>query len=239
VSCHMFAEMKARMQGREVTVLHNYRFKPNLLRMREHLHRFPPGALRAVTLHVETPSPVNEQSSWMKQEWKNRIVLTDYAMHYLDICWLFCTGDMQIHRCLVSKNDRGELETLSAALSFDGAPCDILIRSGGHQRHCIVTHHFQNYSTELRFFPDVFVAMTGGRSLLDDARLAWRGLCATMSKILDKLGVRVDDRSHDIVLAAFAGCGGAAPLEELSLDSLTPFYQRLTTLADSVYQHEA
>ena len=239
VSSAMLADMKARMQGRQVTVLHNYRFKPNLLQMREHMRRFPPGALRAVSLHFETPSPAGEQSSWLRQEWKNRIVLTDYAMHYLDLCWLFCTGEMQIHRCLVAKNDRGELESLSAALSFDGAPCDILIRSGGHQRHCIVTHHFQNYSTELRFFPDVFVAMTGGRSLLDDARLAWRGLTSTMSKILEKLGFRVADRSHDIVLAAFAGCGDTAPLQELSLDSLTPFYQRLTTLADRVYQHES
>lgn len=236
VNAAMLADMNERMKGREVFVLHNYRFKPNLLQMRKHLARHPPGALRAVTLHLETPSPANEQSSWMKQEWAHRIVLADYAMHYLDVCWMFCSGEMNINRCLVSKNDRGELETLSAALTFDQVPCDILIRSGGHQRHCIISHHFQNYSTELRFYPDVFVPMTGGRSLVDDGLLAWRGLTSTFSKILEKLGLRVADRSHDIILAAFAGCGDTAPLAEVSLESLTPFYQRLTMLADRVYQ---
>jgi nucleoside-diphosphate-sugar epimerase/predicted dehydrogenase len=232
----MLSQMTEAVKNREAFVLHNYRFKPNLMRMREHLLTYPPGALRAVSLHVETPSPANEQSNWMKQEWRNRIVLTDYAMHYLDICWMFCRGEMKIDRCLVTKNDRGELETLSAALTFDGAPCDVLIRSGGHQRHCIIRHHFQNYSTEIRFFPDVFVAFTGGQGMIDDARLAWRGVTSTVAKVFEKLGMGVSDRSHDAVLAAFIGCGEASPLNELSLESLSTFYQRLTTLADRVYQ---
>jgi hypothetical protein len=235
-SAAMLEQMSGAVRGREAFVLHNYRFKPNLMCMREHLNKHPPGALRAVSLHVETPSPANEQSNWMKQEWRNRIVLTDYAMHYLDICWMFCRGEMQVDRCLVSRNDRGELETLSAALTFDGAPCDILIRSGGHQRHCIIRHHFQNYTTEIRFFPDVFVAITGGQGLLDDARLAWRGVTSTVSKVLEKLGVGVSDRSHDTVLAAFTGCGDASLLQELSVQNLATFYQRLTMLADRVYQ---
>ena len=232
----MYEQMRDYVKGREAYVLHNYRFKPNLMRMREHMRKHPAGALRAVTLHVETPSPANEQSNWMRQEWRNRIVLTDYCMHYLDICWMFCLGEMQVDRCVATRNDRGELETLSAALTFDGAPCDILIRSGGHQRHCIIRHHFQNYSTEIRFFPDVFVAITGGQGLLDDARLASRGLTSTVGKVLEKLGLGVSDRSHDMVLAAFTGCGDASPLQELSVDSLSTFYQRLTTLADRVYQ---
>lgn len=236
-SAAMLARMNARFASskQEAFVLHNYRFKANVMRMREHLRQYPAGALRAVSLHMETPSPANEQSTWMKQEWKNRIVLTDYAMHYLDLCWLFCEGEMQTDRCLVNRNDRGELETLSAALTFNGTPCDILIRSGGHQRHCIIRHHFQNYSTELRFFPDVFIATTGGHGLLDDARLAWRGLAATLTKIFEKLGLSVDDRSHDKVLAAFTGQGDTSPLHELSIHHLSTFYQRLTTLADLVY----
>ena len=239
VSRSMLLEFKQKLQGRHVTLLHNYRFKNNMLQMREHLRRHPSGALRAVSLHYETPSPANEQSSWMKQEWKHRILLTDYSMHYLDLTWLFCQGDMQVHRCLSTKNDRGELETLSADLSFNDVPCDILIRSGGHQRHCIIRHHFQNYSTELRFFPDVFVAMTGGQAVIDDARLAWRGLASTGAKVLEKLGLGNSDRSHDIVLGAFSGTGDVAPLGELSLESLTPFYERLTQLADRVYGNDA
>ncbi len=239
VSRAMLDEFKQKLHGRHVTVLHNYRFKPNVLQMREHLRRHPSGALRGVSLHYETPSPANEQSSWMKQEWKHRILLTDYSMHLLDIAWLFCEGPMQVHRCLATQNDRDELETLSADLSFDGTACDILIRSGGHQRHCIIRHHFQNYSTELRFFPDVFVPMTGGQSMLDDARLAWRGLVSTGAKVVEKLGLGTADHSHDRVLAAFTGTGDTAPLNELSLEALTPFYERLTQLADKVYGHDA
>jgi hypothetical protein len=172
----------------------------------------------------------------MKQERKHRILLCDYAMHYLDLTWMFCEGEMQVMRCGVNFNDRDELETLSAAMSFNGVPCDLLIRSGCHQRQCVIVHHFQNYSAELRFFPDVFVPIVGGKGFVDDARLAVAGLASTGGKVLEKLGLRVADRSHDQVLAAFVGAGDAGVMQELSLDALLPFYERLTALADMVYE---
>lgn len=229
-------QMLASLGTRRAAVLHNYRFKPNVLKYREFLRKHPSGALRAVTLHYETPSPANEQSSWMKQERKHRILLCDYALHYLDMTWIFCRGDMRVQRCDTTFNDRDELQQVSAALNFDdGVTCDILIRSGCHQRQCVLTHHFQNYSAELRFFPDVFVPMTGGKSTLTDLHLAWSGLVSTAAKILEKLGLRVSDRSHDQVLEAFIGQGDSAAMGELSVESLRPFYERLTTLADRVY----
>ena len=231
----MLDEFRNALAGRQVTVLHNYRFKPNMLRFRKFLSEHPSGALRAVSLHFETPSPAMEQASWMKQEKKNRVLLTDYAMHYLDVAWLFCEGPMTMHRCDVQWNDRGELGEVSADLSFSGVPCDILIRQGGHQRHCLIVLHFQNYSAEIRFFPDVFVPVIGGHGMVDDARLAMRGLGATMHKIVEKLGLGTADRSHDLVLESFLGRGDPAIAQELSLEALTPFYERLTTLADHIY----
>jgi len=236
VSRAQLGDMQAALVGRQAAVLHNYRFKPNVLRYREFLKQHPSGALRAVSLHYETPSPANEQSAWMKQEHRHRILLCDYAMHSLDLTWLFCEGEMQIHRCGVRFNDRDELETLSAAMSFNGVSCDVLIRSGCHQRQCIITHHFQNYSAELRLFPDVFVPMVGGKGMVDDFKLGCAGLLSTGGKVLEKLGVRTLDRSHDLVLAAFAGAGDSKVMGELSVASLLPFYERLTTLADMVYE---
>ncbi len=229
-------EMTDRLAGRRAAVLHNYRFKPNVLRYRDFLRRHPSGALRAVTLHYETPSPANEQSAWMKQERRHRILLCDYALHYLDLAWIFCRGEMRLQRCDTSFNDRDELQHVSASMTFDGGvTCDILIRSGCHQRQCILTHHFQNYSAELRFFPDVFVPMTGGKGTVTDLLLTLDGLRATGAKILEKLNLHVSDRSHDSVLASFAGLGDPAVMGELSVEALRPFYERLTELADRVY----
>jgi len=236
VSRAQLGEMQAALAGRQAAVLHNYRFKPNVLRYREFLKQHPSGALRAVSLHYETPSPAIEQSTWIKQERRHRIVLCDFAMHYLDLTWLLCEGAMQVNRCGVCFNDRDELETLSAAMSFNGVSCDVLIRSGCHQRQCIITHHFQNYSAELRFFPDVFVPMVGGKGMVDDFKLGCTGLISTGGKVLEKLGVCTFDRSHDQVLAAFTGSGDPSIINELSVTSLLPFYQRLTTLADMVYE---
>ena len=236
VSRAALAEMQSCLGHRQTAVLHNYRFKPNVLKYREFLKQHPSGALRAVSLHFETPSPANEQSAWMKQEHKHRILLCDYAMHYLDLTWLFCEGEMQVHRCGIRFNDRDELETLSTAMSFNGVSCDVLIRSGCHQRQCIVTHHFQNYSAELRFFPDVFIPMVGGKGMVDDLKLGSAGLISTSGKVLEKLGVCTLDRSHDRVLAAFTGSGDPSIMNELSVASLLPFYQRLTALADMVYE---
>jgi nucleoside-diphosphate-sugar epimerase len=234
VSQEHLSEMIGKLGMRRGAVLHNYRFKPNVLKYREFLQHHPTGSLCAVSLHFETPSPANEQSAWMKEERKHRIVLCDYALHFLDLAWIFCTGKMQTHRCDVDFNEREELERVSAALSFDGVPCDLLIRSGCHQRQCIITHHFQNYSAELRFFPDVFVPITGGKGLVDDARLAISGLVSAGSKIFEKLGVHVSDLSHDKVLQGFVG-GDSAIMNELSVESLMEFYERLTSLADFVY----
>lgn len=235
VSRVQLLEFKRLLAGRRVSVLHNYRLKPNVIRFREFLTAHPSGALRGVTLHYETPSPALEQSSWMRQERQHRILLTDYSMHYLDLAWLFCEGPMNVHRCTTNFNDRDELETLSAALSFNGVPCDVLIRQGCHQRQCIITHLFQNYTTQLRFFPDVFVPMTGGQNMLDDAKLSAAGMKSTLLKVGEKLGICVADHSHDLVLESFTGTNGALRLKEFSLEELLPFYERLTELADMVY----
>ena len=142
---------------------------------------------------------------------------------------------MRINRCDTASHARGEVESVSADLSFDNGTCAVMLRQGCHQRQVVLTYDFQNYSAQLRFFPDVFTAVVGGHGACDDLRLAWRGLGGTVRKILEKTGLRVDDRSHEHVLAAFTGMAGAEALEELSLERLGPFYERLTALADRVY----
>ncbi len=186
-------------------ILHNYRFKPNVIRFREFLAKHPSGGLRHVALHYETPSPAIEQSYWMKQERKHRVLLTDYAIHFLDLAWLFCGGPMQVHRYDLAWNGRDELESFSAALSFSGVACDILVRQGCHQRQCSIIYHFQNYSVHLRFFPDVFLPIISGHGLFDDARLTVAGVAAGAHKALERLRISTTDRSHDLVLSAFTG----------------------------------
>lgn len=223
------------LSGKCVSILHNYRFKSNVIQFRRFLATHPSGMLRAVALHYETPSPALEKSHWMRQERTHRILITDYALHFLDLAWIFCNGPLTIHRCETGWNSRNELESLSAALSFNGVPCDVLIRQGCHQRECVLIYHFQNYTAELRFFPELFVPIGGGRGVMHDARLAGAGLWAIGKKVVEKTGLGARDRSHEIILSSFVGISHSQVLNELSLASLKQFYERLTQLADHVY----
>ena len=222
--------------GRHVFAVHNYRLKPNVLAFRRFLADRPSGALRRVTLHFDTPSPYHERAAWLRDEWRNRVLLTDYAIHFLDLAWLLFDGPMTIRHCERTRNSRGELARLSAEVSFLAGDCGIFVRQGAHQRQCILRYVFDNYSAELRFYPDVFHPILGGHSLVDDARLFARGLASTAGKVLEKLRWRTQDRSHDLILGAFTGTGNPAALGEFSLAALRPFYERLTLLADEVYR---
>ena len=224
------------LAGRRVFAVHNYRLKPNVIAFRRFLESRPSGALRRVTLHFDTPSPNHERAAWMRDEWRSRILLTDYAIHYLDLAWLLFDGPMSVRHCERARNARGELARLAAEVSFPAGECSIFIRQGAHQRQCILRYVFDNYATELRFFPDIFQATLGGHSVLDDARLFVRGIASTAGKVFEKLRWRTQDYSHDLILGAFAGIGNPAALAEFSLEALRPFYERLTLLADKAYR---
>jgi predicted dehydrogenase len=235
VSGTQFELFRSLLGATRVTVIHNYRLKPNVLAFRRFLLKRPSGSLRWVNLHYETPSPALERSAWMREEWKNRILLTDYAFHYLDLAWALFAGPMTIGRCHVTRNDRRELRELSADVSFPQGGAALFIRQGAHQRQCIINFVFDNYTAQLRFFPDSFQPLVGGHGALDDWRLFAGGAVATGQKVLEKLGWKTFDRSHDQLLGAFTGMTGSETLKEFSLEALAPFYERLTQLADRVY----
>lgn len=224
------------LAGRRVFAVHNYRLKPNALAFRRFIEARPPGALRRVTLHFDTPSPCHERAAWLRDEWRNRVLLTDYAIHFLDLAWLLFDGPMTIRHCERTRNARGELARLSAEVAFSTGSCSLFVRQGAHQRQCSLRYVFDNYAAELRFFPEVFQPIFGGQSALDDGRLFARGLASTAGKVLEKLRWRTQDYSHDMILGAFTGTSDSAALGEFSLAALRPFYERLTMLADEVYR---
>ena len=236
VSRAMLDEHARLVAGRRVFVVHNYRLKPNVLAFRRFLAERPPGALRRVTLHFDTPSPYHERAAWLRDEWRNRVLLTDYAIHYLDLAWLLFDGPMTLRHCQRERNVRGELARLSAELSFPGGDCGVFIRQGAHQRSCVLRYTFDHYVAELRFFPDIFQPIIGGQTVVDDARLCARGFVSTAGKVLEKLRLRTQDYSHDLILGAFTGTGDSAAIAEFALPALRPFYERLTHLADEVYR---
>jgi nucleoside-diphosphate-sugar epimerase len=229
VSAAQFAEHRQLLGDRRAYVVHNYRLKPNVLAFRKFLAERPAGRLRWVKLHYETPSPWHEQAAWMRDEWRNRILVTDYAIHYLDLAWSLFAGPMMIGRCDTQRNARGELASVSADLRFPEGACSLFLRQGAHQRQCLIEFVFENYTAHLRFYPDIFQPILGGHTGLDDARLAGRELFATAQKVGEKLGLLAPDRSHDLILGSFTGTGDAAALREFSLEALTPF-------ADAAYR---
>jgi nucleoside-diphosphate-sugar epimerase len=235
VSQEHLSEMNRLTLNRSVYVLHNYRLKQNVSAFRRFKSTYRSGRLRHVTLRFETPSPFIEKSAWIRQEKKHRILVTDYALHFLDVAWMFFEGPMKILQLKVQDNARGELESVVAYVSFEEGDCTLLIRQGGHRREAHVHYAFQNYDAHLRFFPDVFVPTFGDHSTFDDLRLAIRSVSPTVVKIADKLGLTVADRSHDPILAGFLGMSDANLMEEFSAKRLRPFYERLTEFADAAY----
>jgi nucleoside-diphosphate-sugar epimerase len=222
------------LNGSKAYVLHNYRYKPNVQAMLRFLEQHGSGRLDFVRLHFDSPPVAGEAAKWMRDERRNRTLLIDYAIHFLDLAFLFSHGPMLIGQLDFTRNSRGETERIFASVAFENYPCELLIRQGCGEQKCRLEFVFQNYSCHLAFFPEVFYVTMGRQTVVDDCRIASLQAAATVKKIAEKLGMIRPEPSHQRVLAGFLG-GDPSAISSVALENLRPFYEHLFQLENAIY----
>ena len=238
INAPQFAELEAALGPKKGYVVHNYRFKPNTQRAFQYLVTHNPGELRETRLHFDSPAVDLDKAAWMREERLARTLVIDYAIHFLDLAWLFAEGAAQIKDLEVRRNLKEQTVLVSATVKFTNHISRVFLRQGARQRRCQIEYVFSNYTLVLRFFPDTVAAVHGQYTFVDDLRCAFAGAASTGRKIAEKLGVTTQEPSHERVLGAFLGHYSRSNIECLSVEALRPFYSRLFALAEMVYGDE-
>lgn len=218
--------------GRKIYVCHNYRLKQNVLAMQEHLRAYNPGRLISVSVDLQTPPVSQDGAAWMRKERLARTLLMDYAIHYIDIACMFGQGAWNVDSLRFDVNKSGETANIHANVSADNYGVSLNLRQGFIPRKHQIVFNFQNYTINLRFFPDVVVAhMANDYDWVHrmEARKLAQGI---RGKVMDKVLSRDSDLSHARVYESVIEKRHAEPL---SLDRLESFYGLIFDLGDAIY----
>ncbi len=239
ISAFQFSELEAAMGQRTAYVIHNYRFKPNVQWALGYLAHRNPGQIQETRLHFDSPAVDSEKAHWMREERQARTLLIDYAIHFLDLAWLFAEGRAEVRALDVQRNLKGQTMSVRATVKFANHLSQLFLRQGARQRRCQIELVFSNYTVVLRFFPDTVAIHHGEHTFADDFRLGIRGLAGVGRKVAEKLGMCDVEPSHQYVLGSFLGRYPRENITALSLASLKPFYSRLFALAEPAYADPA
>jgi nucleoside-diphosphate-sugar epimerase len=236
ISAAQFRDLQAAIGRRTAYIIHNYRFKPNVQWALQYLACHNPGRILETRLHFDSPAVELDRAVWMRDERQARTLLADYALHFLDLAWLFAEGDAEIKALEATRNVKQQTASIQATVKFANSVSCLLLRQGARQRRCQIEFVFSNYTLVLRFFPETAAVFLGQHTFIDDLRFGFKGLLGVAKKVAEKLKVFPDEPSHQYVLGSFLGRYPRCQITSLALANLEPFYSRLFTLAEAVYQ---
>lgn len=153
-----------------ISVVHNYRLRPAVLRLWEFLLRHDVGPLVRARLRFASPPVKLERARWMRDERRNRVLLYDLGIHFVDVL-------VQVSGELTSV-DEGSLRVSSDGLrtiSFAAAAAtdtcgDIFVDFdfAGTAPGVRIALEFARAACAVDFFPDGFRVFGPKPNPLDD-----------------------------------------------------------------------
>lgn len=143
--------------GQLVCPIHNYRFKPATRRARA---AFEEESIEHLSLKWRIRSIQREHASWLRSEKENRLMLFDFAYHFVDIlCWL--VGQPPKISCIETRSTEEFVESIVAYLDFTDttATVDLRLDCPSVMTHLEIVG--ENKTGKLEFFPDGFRTSSG------------------------------------------------------------------------------
>jgi len=214
-------------------VLHNSRFKPNVLAFMQHLRTYNPGRLISVDINYQSPSVGKHSPAWRRDERGSQTLLLDYSLHWLDLGLMFCTDPWKVQDLRWTMNKQGQTDLIEGRLTSKPYALNFCLRQGFITKRCRVMFTFENYLCSLGFFPDTFVPHMGFDSWTLHKKEGKANFRATLGKVVDKLTKKDADNSHAI--AMMAAMGDKDVSECMSLAKMENIYRVLFDLSKSVY----
>lgn len=182
--------------GSIVTVIHNYRLRPNTLALWHFLAEHDVGPLTAARVTFHTGKLAHEQAPYMRQGDRYRALPMELGVHFVDICCTIGGAVTQFEHVRVDGDPEGAGTTRIEAQGRleRGAWIALDLNATGTARRTSISLAFERAALELVFFPEGFRVHPAGRNPVDDAAFAARQFAhALRQQVVRRVG-RSNDR---------------------------------------------
>lgn len=158
-------------QGKVVSAILNYRLRPNVKKLWRAMQTGNIGPLHRIVIEYHSGRLASEPASWMHHDDMGRTVLTELAIHFLDLA---CVAVGRIHfpaEAVISSlsSDSGLIRLSALGVSADGTvPVSLAVSVTGAAQRCVLTFEFERASCEVAFFPEGFRVLPVRNTPIDD-----------------------------------------------------------------------
>jgi predicted dehydrogenase len=224
-----------------LTPIHNYRFRDNALAALSDSVRAALGDVVTATLRFHSGSLFDEPVRWVREERKYKVLLFDWAYHFVDLALLFL-GPVQELRFVDAEEDNlglryvvfGTLHRNGARglfeLKIEASSCRTELELAGEGRTLM-----------LEFFPNGFRLLPRRdtpihRALYDFERI-WR---YSSAKVRERLGRTLPERcaGHERIFRAFIASLRCPVRNPVSRDSALETVSLLDAVAQRAYSRD-
>jgi nucleoside-diphosphate-sugar epimerase/predicted dehydrogenase len=156
--------------GKPVSVIQNYRLRPAVARLWRFLVTHDVGPLRQARLVFRTPRLHLEPARWMRDEKRNRVLLMELGVHFLDLAFLV-GGEIGAIDYLHIEDDVTGAATVrieGAAVLDQGGRLTFELDASGDAQRAKLLLEFERATCALEFFPDGFRVLPGRANPFDD-----------------------------------------------------------------------
>ena len=163
--------------GRPVSVFHNYRLRPNTLRLWRWLAAHDVGALVAADVTFHAAPLTGERARWMMEEKRHRVLVLEQAIHFIDIACTIGGALEELEHVAVTDDSYGRatIAVRAAGRLSDGADLRLDLDLSGTARRAQVALEFERAACVLDFYPEGFRVLPRGNTPIDDiGAAAWR-----------------------------------------------------------------
>jgi predicted dehydrogenase len=185
-------------------VIQNYRLHDNVRRLWRFLAEHDVGKLTHATITYHTEPFAMEPVPWMREERANRVLLYDFAIHFVDIVVLLGGPLISIKSASTecTADGRATRRFSAEAEAKHGAQLYIELDATGVSRRTIVTLQFERATCELKFFPRTFRVLPASGNPIDDLASAARGLAGLVRQQFNRGSAR--GAAHAAIYALLA-----------------------------------
>ncbi len=227
-------DTERRMQNKGgVFILHNSRFKPNVLAFMRHLQTYNPGRLISVDINYQSPSVGKHSPAWRRDERGSQTLLLDYSLHWLDLAMMFTRDAWTVKDLRWTMNKQGQTDLIEGRITSPQYAVNLCLRQGFIPKRCRVMFTFENYLCSLGFFPDTFVPHMSFDSWSLYKKESKANFRATFGKVVDKLTKKDSDNSHAV--AMMGALGDPRVSECMTIGAMQNIYRGLFVLSKAVY----
>lgn len=193
--------------GATVSAIHNYRLRRNVVRLWRFLADHDVGGLVRAHVEFHTASLMTESARWMRAETRNRSLVFELAIHFVDIVCVL-GGTFVEEPWTSSRRNRvgdGVATGLAGGRLQAGADFDLCVTTLGSARRTSVTLEFERASVELLFFPEGFRVLPPRRNPVDDVAASARELAGFARQTVARLRGRSPvDSPHGLIYRSHA-----------------------------------